>query len=244
MSLEVGDVRYPPDSRVAFEDGGSAPCWMSAEDVAAIQRSLPIALAAIAVAENDPSWLRESLMEQLSIDDKRRYVEFASVLLGKPRRFGWHRHEEVNTRLGPPPDWDELIGSGQLTDVTRRAHIHGYVILASSAIAVMSGTDLQDIVVKGIAELRAGGSDQGFASWLYRGAGGGGTHSSMNTILSLEVHRVRDRVVVLGQAGEFGPFVEVLGHTVEYRRRSAEQCRCRASGLEGVGALRALTRLG
>lgn len=238
MSLEVGDVAYPPDSRVPFVDGGSTtPCWMSAEDVAAIERSLPIALAAIAVAENDPSWLRESLGEQLSIDDKRRYVEFASVLLGKPRRFGWHRHEELKTRLSPPPDWDELTASGQLIDISRRAHIHGYVILASNAIAVISGADLQDVVVRGIAELRAGGSRQAFASWLHQAAGGA-THSSMRTALcSLEIHRVRDRVVVLGQAGEFGPFVEVLGHTVEYRRGSAEQCRCRSSGLEGVGAL-------
>jgi len=238
MSLEVGDLRYPPTSRVPFGDGGSASCWMSAEDVAAIERSLPIALAAIAVAENDPSWLRESLRQQLSVDDKRRYVEFASVLLGKQRRFGWHHHEELNTRLGPPPDWDELVRSGQLTDITRRAHIHGYVILASDAIAVMSGADLQDVVVQGIAELRAGGSHQARASWSHPGAGGGGARSSINTMLALEVHRVRDRVVVLGQAGEFGPFVEVLGHTVEYRRGSAEHCRCRISRLEGMGVLR------
>lgn len=231
MSIEEGDAIYPAESRIPFSDD-SVAYWLSRDDVHEIEARIKLAQAVIAVVENDPSWLRESLSTQLTIDEKRRYVELATTLLGQPRLFGWHRHVEVQTRASAPPNWDQLVADGCLSEVSRKAHIHRYRVLASARIAESHRGFLQEAILDGVRQLNKSGADiivvyqsEGAYSNLEPAFGRPARRATAASGLrEVEVRRIQERTIVVSLPGEFGPFIETVGRTIDYRRRMADPC--------------------
>lgn len=158
LSLEEGDRLMPPESRSLFSDG-DVTCWLSRDDVDVIESLFLLAQMTIAVVEDDPDWLDPRFKTGTSIDNKRQWVELALRYLGKPRLFGWHRHEVIERRTLPAPPWDRLHAEHRITDVTRKAQIHGYTVLASPCIGEREGAALQHLVMIGVAALRQTVSD-------------------------------------------------------------------------------------
>ena len=231
MSIAEGDAIYPAESRIPFADD-PVTYWLSRDDVREIEARIKLAQAVIAVVENDPSWLQESLSAQLTIDEKRRYVELATALLGRPRLFGWHRHVEVQTRESAPPNWDQLLAEGRLSEVSRKAHIHRYRVLASARIAESNGGSLQEAVMDGVRQLNRSGADiivvyrseEGYADPEPAFGRPARRATAASAFREVEVRRIEERTIVVCLPGEFGPFIETVGRTTDYRRRTADPC--------------------